>query len=68
MNVLFLTLVAISSLEERDIYTDLLREFTKNGHAVYVISPVERRYRQKTHLIREKNATILRECSEDEPS
>lgn len=60
MNVLFLTLVAISSLEERDIYTDLLREFTKNGHAVYVISPVERRYRQKTHLIREKNATILR--------
>ncbi len=60
MNVLFLTLVAISSLEERDIYTDLLREFTKNGHAVYVISPVERRYRQKTHLMREKNATILR--------
>jgi len=60
MNVLFLTLVAISRLEERDIYTDLLREFTKNGHAVYVISPVERRYRQKTHLIREKNATILR--------
>ena len=57
---MFLTLVAISSLEERDIYTDLLREFTKNGHAVYVISPVERRYRQKTHLIREKNATILR--------
>ena len=57
---MFLTLVAISSLEERDIYTDLLREFTKNGHAVYVISPVERRYRQKTHLMREKNATILR--------
>ena len=42
MNVLFLTLVAISSLEERDIYTDLLREFTKNVHAVYVISPVKR--------------------------
>ena len=60
MNVLFLTLVAISSLEERDIYTDLLREFTRNGHAVYVISPVERRHRQKTHMIREKNATILR--------
>ena len=42
MNVLFLTLVAISSLEERDIYTDLLRELTRNGHDVYVISPVER--------------------------
>ena len=60
MNVLFLTLVAFSSLEERDIYTDLLREFTKNGHAVYVISPVEKRCRQATHLIREKNAVILR--------
>ena len=60
MNVLFMTLVQFDSLQERNIYTDLLREFTKHGHHVYVISPVEKRQNIKTHLIEEENATILR--------
>lgn len=60
MNVLFLTLVQFDSLQERNIYTDLLREFVKNSHNVYVISPVEKRQNQFTHLIREKHARILR--------
>lgn len=60
MNVLFLTLLDFDSLQESNIYTDLLREFIRNGHSVYAISPVERRKNQKTHLVKEKNATILR--------
>lgn len=60
MNVLFLTLVSFNSLDERNIYTDLLREFVKNGHKVYAISPAEKRQNVKTHLIKEDNATILR--------
>lgn len=60
MNVLFLTLVQFESLQEHNIYTDLLGEFVKNSHNVYVISPVERRQNQPTHLIREKHARILR--------
>ena len=60
MNVLFLTLLAFDSIQERTLYTDLLREFVKNGHHVYAISPVEKRQNQETHLIEEKNATILR--------
>jgi len=60
MNILFLTLVQFESLQERNIYTDLLREFTKHGHLVYAISPVEKRQNQLTHLIQEENATILR--------
>jgi len=60
MNVLFLTLVQFDSLQEKNIYTDLLREFVKNSHNVYVISPVEKRQNQSTHLIREKHARILR--------
>ena len=60
MNVLFLTLVQFDSLNERNIYTDLLREFVKNGHRVYAISPVEKRQHQKTHLIEEENSKILR--------
>lgn len=60
MNVLFLTLLAFDSIQERTLYTDLLREFVKNGHHVYAISPVEKRQNQVTHLIEEENATILR--------
>lgn len=60
MNVLFLTLLSFESIEERNIYTDLLREFVKNGHRVYTISPVEKRYHQKTHMVSEANSKILR--------
>ncbi len=60
MNVLFLTLLGFETLQDRNIYTDLLREFVKNGHQVFVISPVEKRQNQPTHLIKEENSTILR--------
>lgn len=60
MNVLFLTLLSFNSLQERTIYTDLLREFVKAGHYVYAISPLERRQNKETHLIEEDNAKILR--------
>lgn len=60
MNILFLTLLSFDSLQERNIYTDLLREFIKCGHSVYVISPVERRQKKCTHLVEEKSAKILR--------
>jgi glycosyltransferase involved in cell wall biosynthesis len=60
MNVLFLTLLDFNSIEEHNIYTDLLREFTKRNHKVFVISPVERRKNQKTRLVKEDNATILK--------
>lgn len=60
MNVLFLTLVQFNSLKERGIYTDLLREFVKNGHQVYAISPMEKRQNEKTCLIKEEDTVILR--------
>lgn len=60
MNVLFLTLLSFDSIQERTIYTDLLREFVKNGHHVCAISPIERRQNQETHLIEEVNTAILR--------
>ena len=56
MNVLFLTLHSFETIQVRTLFTDLLREFVKNGHKVYVISPTERREKQKTHLIVEDNA------------
>ena len=60
MNVLFLTLMSFNSIQERGIYSDLLREFVKKGHHVYAISPVEKRVAKETHIIQEENATILR--------
>ncbi len=61
MNVLFLTLLDFNSLNERNIYTDLLREFVRNNHSVYVVSPIERRKKTDTHLIEEKNTVILKQ-------
>lgn len=39
MKVLFLSLMPISDLSQRGIYTDLLREFVKHGHFVRIVSP-----------------------------
>ncbi len=58
MRILFLSLLDFNTFEEKNIYTDLLREFIKNGHDVYCISPVERRTGIKTHL--EENGHLLK--------
>lgn len=50
MNILFLTLVDFETFSEENIYCDLLREFMKNGHNVYCVSPSERRKKQGTYL------------------
>lgn len=60
MNILFLTLLEFETIKERNLYTDLLREFEKQGHTLYVISPVERKHKQGTHIVTEENTTILR--------
>ena len=60
MNILFLTLDQFNSLNERGIYTDLLRAFIKRGHKVFAISPIEKKQNQSTHMEEEKNAHILR--------
>lgn len=55
MNVLFLSLMPYRSIQERDIYTDLLREFIRNGHKVYLLSPTE----DAEAVIAEENCTII---------
>ncbi len=60
MNVLFLSLMGYSSINNHDIYTDLLREFIRHGHKVYLVSPAERCQNLETGLIEEENSIILR--------
>lgn len=59
MKVAFLTLVGINNIEDRGIYSDLLREFRDRGHDVYIICPFERRENRKTELLEDKGAHIL---------
>ncbi|MGJ1285275.1 glycosyltransferase family 4 protein [Sphingobacterium spiritivorum] len=59
MQVLFLTLVEINSLEERGIYQDLLRKFRDKGHSVTIVTSVERRKGIATNLQNKGNVNIL---------
>ncbi len=51
MNLLFMTLLDFDNIDERNIYTDLLREFYRMGHTVYAISPVERKKNTDTYYV-----------------
>lgn len=60
MNILFMTLLDFDSLHEAGIYTDLLNEFSKENHNIYVISPVEKKTKRKTLIIKEGKDFILK--------
>ena len=59
MNVLFLTITRITDIGQSGIYTDLMKDFRDNGHQVYIVSPTERRYKQKTSLNVQNGVSIL---------
>lgn len=59
MNIIFLTLVRISGIEERGIYQDLMRKFRDEGHNVYIVTPCERRLGLETNLTESKGVHIL---------
>lgn len=59
MNILFLTLVEINSIEDRGIYHDLLRKFRNEGHDLTIVTPVERRKRVSTNFINKEGVSIL---------
>lgn len=59
MNILFLTLANLD-IQNRGIYSDLMRCFAKHGHSLYIVSPIERRFNQPTSLTIENDARYLR--------
>lgn len=60
MNVIFITLVSIDSIEEYSIYADLMRNFRDKGHQVYIVTASERRNGKPTQLHEENGAHILK--------
>ncbi|MBU3220670.1 hypothetical protein [Clostridium algidicarnis] len=60
MNILFLTLSKVEDVNERGIYTDLVRELSERGANVYVVSPRQKREGLKTELSEQGNINILK--------
>ncbi len=59
MNVLFLTIGRMESIDAHGIYPDLLRQFRDRGHGVYIVSPREKKTGKPTQLLVENNVHLL---------
>lgn len=60
MNILFLSITSIDSIEEKGIYTDLLRQFRDNGHTIYIVSSREKRFNKQTEYVVENTVHTLK--------
>lgn len=59
MNVIFLTMSRLADISQRHIYTDLLRKFRDEGHAVYLVSPNERSFGRPTEMVEQDGVRTL---------
>ena len=60
MNILFLSLSRFDDVNDRGIYSDLMREFVRRGNEVYIASPTERRFGKSTYLSVSSHCQILK--------
>lgn len=60
MNILFLSIGDFPSIRHREIYPDLMREFIKNDHNVYVVCSREKRKNLDTELVEEDGAKLVK--------
>lgn len=60
MRVLFISLLDIKDIKSSGIYQDLLRCFHRKEHAVYIVSPSERRSGGKTRILESNDVKILK--------
>lgn len=58
MNILFISLLDFSSVQQKNIYTDLLREFLSHGHRIYAVSPTDKAVTEP--VIYEENVQIIK--------
>ena len=59
MTILFLTMSRFTNVEVHGIYTDLIRKFRNEGHQVYIVTPLERRFHEDTNLKEMNGVHIL---------
>ena len=59
MNILFLALGKYKSINDRGIYLDLLRQFVRNGHEVFIVSSLNSELKKQYQLTEEEKSHIL---------
>ena len=59
MNILFLTLGEIKDFNQTGLYPDLINEFADHGHNMYVVSPCEKKNKERYELIKKKDNISL---------
>ena len=60
MNVLFISISSFPHVSEHGISLDLLHEFKRQGHNVYIVCAIEKRDNKKTNISKENGYQILR--------
>jgi len=60
MRLLFLTLAKIDTVYQRGIYSDLIREIRARGHEIITVTPIERRFKKNSLIIKEGGSTIIK--------
>lgn len=53
-------MIHIDTINENNIYTDLLSCFVHNNHKINIVCPVERRYNKPTEILKDNNVEILK--------
>ena len=59
MDILFLTMAQMLDINDNGIYTDLMRKFAKEGHNIYIATPLQLRTKLNTHVRSNNNVHIL---------
>lgn len=60
MNVLFISISSLPHASKHGISLDLLHEFQRNGHDVYIVCAIERKQNEETHVAEEAGFNVLR--------
>ena len=60
MNVLFISISSLPHVSEHGISLDLIHEFKRHGHNMYIICALEKRDNQETYIAEEDGCKILR--------
>ncbi len=60
MNVLFISISSLPHVSEHGISLDLIHEFRRQGHNMYIICALEKRDNQETYITEEDGCKILR--------
>jgi len=60
VNVLFLMISFPDIKKNSNLYTDLVEEFNKNGHNVYIATLSEKKYNKDTYIKETNGLTVLR--------